>query len=84
MSQMQRETLRKLNNFLINYNISRVNFLWINLTKSEVWYAIFLKRLTFLQVLIHLLFMLLRKYYIFLYAFLDIYYIFFVIVWFYF
>jgi len=72
MSQMQRETPRELNKFVVNSEVSRTPFQWNNPTKLEVWYAHFLKRLTFLMVLIHLLSIQLSKYYIVLYGFSDI------------
>ena len=66
MSQMQKETLRKLNKLAINYEVSRKNFQLNNLIELVVWYAHFLKRLTFLMVLIQLLSMLFSKKNIFL------------------
>jgi len=73
MSQMQRETLRKLNKLEINYEVLKKNFQRNNLTELKVWYARFLKKLTFSTVLIHLLSMLLSKYNIFLYELSEIY-----------
>jgi len=67
MSQMQKETPSELKKFVINSEASRKNFQWNNPTKLEVWCALFLKRLTFLTVLIHLLSMPLSKYHIFLF-----------------
>jgi len=62
MSQMQRETLRKLNKLAINYEVSRKIFHWSSPTELEVWYAHSLKRLTFLTEIIQLLSMLMSKY----------------------
>jgi len=72
MSQMQRETPRELNKFVVNSEVSRTPFQWNNRKKLEVWYAHFLKRFNFLLVLIHLLSIPLSKYTTFLYEFSDI------------